>query len=674
MGRRASQAMPLAVRLVLGLCAAWCLVYELRSVGVTTLPVGDARTVHLVVMGAGAALCLVRAACRREERLAWGLIGLAFASWVAGEVYFTVVLWDASQPPVPSWADAGYLGLPPLLFGGLLLLLRARVRGLPRMLWVDGITAALSAGAVSAAIVVQAVLGGVGGDRLAIATNLAYPLADLVLLGVIVGGLAAAGWRIDRAFGLIVAAALSFCLADSIYLVLVARGTWVSGGPVDMGWWVASLLVAAAAWQPTRVRVKEPAPPAAGRQVIAVPITFALLALGVLVAGSIWHLNMVAIVLATASLAAVMTRLALTFQEHREMLRVSRLEALTDPLTGLENRRQLVSDLDAALGDRRHRLLLLLDLNGFKAYNDSFGHAAGDQLLMRLGASLAAAVAPRGRAYRLGGDEFCVLLEADAASEELRDRALAALSEETPGHAISAAYGSVRLPDEAASTSAALKLADERMYACKSGSPASAAIRQVRDVLLGVLDERGPVDPERAARTAWQAHQIGLRLDLDAEQLDTLVRAAELHDVGLTAVPDAILSQPGPLSDGEWAFVRAHPLVSERILRRAPALRPVATLVRAVHERVDGSGYPDRLTGEEIPLGARIIAVCDAFQAMTGDRPHQLARTVADALAELRVGAGTQFDAGIVAVFCSMVEELGPDQGGQSASAALSPG
>ncbi|HEV3012030.1 MAG TPA: HD domain-containing phosphohydrolase, partial [Actinomycetota bacterium] len=135
-------------------------------------------------------------------------------------------------------------------------------------------------------------------------------------------------------------------------------------------------------------------------------------------------------------------------------------------------------------------------------------------------------------------------------------------------------------------------------------------------------------------------------------------QAAELHDVGKMGIPEELLHKPGPLDAEEWAFVRRHPLIGERIIGAAPALAPAAKLVRATHERFDGSGYPDGLTGEQIPLGARIIAVCDAFSAMTASRPYTAQRTVPEAIAELRRCAGTQFDPAVVDLFSEMVVEL----------------
>jgi two-component system cell cycle response regulator len=151
---------------------------------------------------------------------------------------------------------------------------------------------------------------------------------------------------------------------------------------------------------------------------------------------------------------------------------------------------------------------------------------------------------------------------------------------------------------------------------------------------------------------------VGERMGLSAEERVQLRQAAELHDIGKLGIPDEILCKPGPLDPEEWAFVRRHPLIGERIIGAAPALAAAAKLVRSTHERPDGSGYPDGLTGEEIPLGARVIAVCDAFTAMTSPRPYAPQLTLAQALAELRQAAGSQFDPAVVDALSELAVEL----------------
>jgi HD-GYP domain-containing protein (c-di-GMP phosphodiesterase class II) len=142
-----------------------------------------------------------------------------------------------------------------------------------------------------------------------------------------------------------------------------------------------------------------------------------------------------------------------------------------------------------------------------------------------------------------------------------------------------------------------------------------------------------------------------LALGLGADEVERVRHATELRDIGKVAVPDAILAKPGSLRPEEWEFVRRHPVIGERIIDGAPALRRVGTLVRSSHERWDGGGYPDRLAGTDIPLGARIVAVADAFAAMTARRPYRPARSADEAIAELRQCAGSQFDAEVVEAF-----------------------
>jgi diguanylate cyclase (GGDEF)-like protein len=363
-------------------------------------------------------------------------------------------------------------------------------------------------------------------------------------------------------------------------------------------------------------------------------------------------------VLPGAMLALALLMLPFSVLILRRARRELESAASTDSLTGLPNRRTLIADLERQLqrgADAPACVLMLFDLDGFKGYNDSFGHLAGDALLQRLGRALAGAVRPEGRAYRLGGDEFCVLTDAVARTQVELASALA-LSERGEGFEITASFGTALLPAEAISSTEALRIADHRMYAQKSSGRPTAG-RQSTDVLLRALAERHPDLGEHTDGVALLARNVARRLGLAGEQLEQICRAAELHDIGKVAIPDAILAKPGPLNGEEWAFMRRHTLIGERILTAAPALAPVARLVRASHERWDGGGYPDGLAGEAIPLGARIVAVCDTFDAIVSDRSYRPRRTAAEALAELDRCAGTQFDPAIVAAFAASLVE-----------------
>jgi diguanylate cyclase (GGDEF)-like protein len=323
----------------------------------------------------------------------------------------------------------------------------------------------------------------------------------------------------------------------------------------------------------------------------------------------------------------------------------------TDALTELGNRRKLMADLEQILHSGESAALVILDLDGFKNYNDTFGHPAGDSLLARLAGHLRDSTPGHGHAYRLGGDEFCVVRAgADTHPAQVEAAAAAAMCEHGEGFSVTASYGSVAIPGEASTIEAALRTADNRLYANKHGSRASSS-RQSADVLVQALAERHPdLAPHVDAVTTFAA-AIAERLGLDQIVVEQVGHAAELHDIGKVAIPDAIISKPGPLNDQEWEFMRRHTIIGERILRAAPTLAQVALLVRSSHERYDGGGYPDGLVGDQIPIGARIICICDAYDAMTSDRPYSLAQSPQDALAELRRCAGSQFDPQIVAAF-----------------------
>jgi diguanylate cyclase (GGDEF)-like protein len=354
-----------------------------------------------------------------------------------------------------------------------------------------------------------------------------------------------------------------------------------------------------------------------------------------------------------ATLAVALLIIALAGLSLRAARRELETHASTDVLTGLGNRRKLLADLDREIKAATAEapiVLTMFDLNGFKNYNDAFGHLPGDALLLRLGTALAKAAEEfGGRAYRPGGDEFCVI--ADAGHQHaLEQAACRALSEHGEGFSISTAFGSVVIPQDTGDATEALRKADGAMYAQKQSGRATAG-RQSSDVLMRALAERHADLGEHHHGVAELVEEVGRRLGIDGEELATLREAAALHDIGKVAIPDAIITKPGPLTDEEWEFMRRHTLIGERILAAAPALTAAARLVRSSHEAWDGSGYPDQLAGVEISLGARIIAICDSFDAMISTRSYSPGRDIHAALTELQRCAGTQFDPDIVPVF-----------------------
>jgi diguanylate cyclase (GGDEF)-like protein len=349
------------------------------------------------------------------------------------------------------------------------------------------------------------------------------------------------------------------------------------------------------------------------------------------------------------------TRLA---REKHQLLERSRVEALTDALTGLPNRRALFSDMADLLRaspTAETFALGMFDLDGFKTYNDTFGHPAGDALLARCGHKLAAAMEGHGSAYRMGGDEFCVIVRGPE-SDRVLVAAAEALSEHGEHFDVRCSSGSVVIGPSEMTLEQALLQADQRLYSNKRSSRGRAG-GEAHDVLLSVLAEHSVSLAAHLGHVGTLAEAVACKLGLP-EDVVTLTRlTAELHDVGKTAIPDAILEKPGPLDEHEWALLKRHTIIGERILAAAPALVRIAPLVRSTHERVDGTGYPDGLLGDAIPLSSRIVSVVDAYDAMTSSRPYGVERTSDQAIAELRRCAGTQFDQAVVEAFVAVCRE-----------------
>jgi two-component system cell cycle response regulator len=599
--------------------------------------------------------CFMRAGLVRSERTVWAVLGLAVLSYSLGDLCYDFVY--GGQPPTPSLADGFYLGFYPACYVALGLLIRSRISSFNKSVWLDGMIAALASAAVAAAVIFQLVFEHTHGRAATVIVDLAYPLGDVVLLGLVVFVFALTGWRPGREWSILGAALIVITIADSLYLGLSATGGYSAGTFIDVLWPASLLLLAASAWQP---RAREHALELEGRLFGAAPISCGIAALAVLVIDDrLRPLNVLAVGLAAGTILAVLLRTALSFRENGRLLLEAREQSMTDPLTLLGNRRRLMVDLERELGRLQDEawLLVILDLNGFKGYNDSFGHPSGDALLARLGGKLARAAAAAGAsAYRLGGDEFCLLAPLSRTdAESLIHAAAASVSEAGEGFVITASFGAAVVPEEAPDVSSAMRVADQRLYLQK------AALYRERgesyEVLLRALSEREPSLREHVRGVAELSVSVGSRLGLSEPTLKELALAAELHDVGKLAIPDAVLTKPGPLNAEEWAFIRQHTAIGQRILAGAPALRGVGDVVRSTHERWDGAGYGDGLAGDAIPQSARIIAVCDAYAAMTSERPYRVEVTQAEALAELRSCAGTQFDPEVVEVFCAMMLE-----------------
>jgi diguanylate cyclase (GGDEF)-like protein/putative nucleotidyltransferase with HDIG domain len=603
-----------------------------------------ARWMHDAVFVVAGLACVAHAVATPGRRLAAGATGAGLLMVAVGDLIYSMAP-DLDAVPVPSLSDPFWLALYPCVYLALLALTRERVGHTLVATRLDGIVSGFAVASLLACFTMSTAIDSTAGAPFAEQlTNLAYPTADLVLLGAIVSAVALAGWRIDRIWLLLGSAILTMETADLIYML---------GGSHQIGDIADALVATGASGMAAAAIIRPRSGARLGSRTsrgLFVPVAFGVVALGLLAVAVPVHVNGVAIGLAVTTLALVLARMMLALKENQALLGVSRVEATTDALTGLSNRRKLKVDLTLALEDGARYALVLLDLNGFKSYNDSYGHGAGDALLAQLGEALSEALRGVGEAYRMGGDEFCVLVRHPRDVEALGALSARALATRGNGFSITAAYGAVVVPAEAHDATTALVLADTRMYRQKNSSRLPAA-HQSAGVLIAVLQERAPGLASHVRTVADLACATAVELGMAGDDLEALRHAAALHDIGKMAVPESILDKPGALSDAEWELMRRHTLVGERILAAAPALERSAQLVRWSHERVDGSGYPDGLRGEAIPLGSRVILVADAFDAMTSKRSYGSVLSSDEALAELRRCAGTQFDLAVVTAF-----------------------
>ena len=595
-------------------------------------------------------MCLLAAATRRRERGAWGLIGLGLLLWSGGDLVWTVWLTNLENPPYPSVADGLYLGSYVAIYAGLLLLLRGRLRTVRPAQWLDGAVGGLAAAAVVAALVFPALAGITQGDTIDVAFNLAYPVCDVLQLTLIVMAFGLNRWRLDRSWLLLGLGQLANVVADSAFSYQSAVGTYVSGSWVDTLWPLGATLTAAAAWQ---LAQRAPADEVAGRT-LSLTAGFAAIALGVLVIGQFTTVHVVAALLATAALLLAGARGAMLFRENLRLLRSSSHESLTDGLTGLANRRALMRDLaDAAThataADRR--TLGLFDLDGFKQYNDTFGHAAGDALL-RASAPTSAPRSP-GAARPTGWaatSSACSLADA-APGDPIVTAALDALAERADPFAVDASYGLVSLPTDAGTAAEALRLADHRMYARKHGRRAIPG-RGARSP-LAVLGEREP-DLQRhmhdVAALARRVAAPGPRCR-GPRRRRARGRTAR-HRQGRHPRRDP--AQARPARRGRLGFIRQHTIIGERIVGAADAAAawdascaPATSAGTARLPRRPGRrGHPARFAHR---------VVCDAWDAMTCDRGYRRALSAEVAAEELRANAGSQFDAVVVDALLAIV-------------------
>jgi two-component system, cell cycle response regulator len=419
-----------------------------------------------VVLGAGLA-CLARASAYGRERAAWTLIGLAILAWGAAEVYWSAAIVDNPNAPYPSPADVGYLAFYPLAYAGLAMLVRARTHELNWRLWMDGLIAALGTAALGAAFVFDFVAEKAEGTTIEIVTTLAYPLGDIAMVAMVVGVIALTGWRPGRTWSLLLAGLAAMVVADIAFTLQLTEEALPGGSWVEPIYLISAVCLGASMWQPAAAAEISSLSDGNQRREIVVPAVFAGVMIGLFAMQYFSATSGLSTVLWASTMIAVIVRLAMSDRENKALFEQVR----TDQLTGLGNRGRLQVDLPARFAhanEERPLSLLMLDLNGFKHYNDTFGHAAGDELLTRMGGSLLDVLGDQGMGYRIGGDEFCVLLTCPPSRFDAMTREVTkAFTATGPGFEVTSSWGAVAVPGEELEPSEALRLADARMYAQK---------------------------------------------------------------------------------------------------------------------------------------------------------------------------------------------------------------
>jgi diguanylate cyclase (GGDEF)-like protein len=447
------------------------------------------------------AVCFVRARKAKTFRASWNILTIGLALYGAGNIYWTIAIRPLNPEPFPSLADGLWLSFYPCAFAALVLILREQLQQFSLSLWLDGLVGGLAASAVAAAAILGPVLSANTGSTAAVITTTAYPLLDLLLLLMVVATLSLYHWRPPAGMWTLMAGLLLFVVADGVYLVATAHGTYQPGGLNDAIWVIATTVMGFSPGWPDRlagIRLN-------GWALMGVPVVATLTALGLLVYGDI---HPIAVGLAALTVVFALVRLMVTFREAA-VLADSHQLALTDDLTELGNRRALYVRIAPALAENQdtEAALLLLDLDRFKEVNDSLGHHAGDELLRLVAHRLKETVPAEGSLLvRLGGDEFAVFLLdvgqsiAEQVALAIRDALKQPFQLEDVTVMINASIGVALAPHHGHDVSSLLRHADIAMYRAKTQRTGHSVFLLTGEELDG-LDRLRMMEDLRAAIT-----------------------------------------------------------------------------------------------------------------------------------------------------------------------------
>ena len=679
--------------------AAWLALFALLtglSQGSETLARFVANVVYLVPLVVLVPLSYLAARrARGRLRRAWWLLALSNVLWLAGELaWSTYAYLRPGGAPSPSVADVAYLAsyavaLPAIVIGFGGTWAERQVRCM-----VDAALVTLGIGTVGWALVVGPLLPGT--TKAGAVVAFAQPLFAVAIVTALVA-VGMCGHRTVPPSFLLAGAGFAVAgLSDAGYAYLFMVHSYGDTSWLNLGWQVEAVLLCLAAAVAARRTEPEPEVRRLDRDLAVLPAAVAVLSIvGIAVADRITdgRLARSTLVIAVLLVSGLLLRQVLVTRDRTRLanalataLREQERLAVTDGLTGLYNRRffqeMLRLDAERAERDGSPVSIIMIDLDRFKKVNDTCGHPTGDRVLVEAADRIRRAVRPSDLVARYGGEEFVCLLPGTGEDPalEVAEQVRRALSR-TP---LSVAGREIRLTASLGVASAGTRGgrphgdleglihdADGALYRAKArGRDQVAAASRLADLALDT-------DPDLPQALVWLADQIdaklgshehstavsrwslltGERLGLHQATLRRTAAAARLHDIGKINVDDAILTKPARLSEAEWEVLRRHPREGARLLTELSDRADLAPLVGAHHERYDGTGYPARLRGDDIPIEARIIAVCDSWAAMRADRAYAAALGEDEARRQIERGRGTQFDPVVADAFLALVDE-----------------
>ena len=620
-----------------------------------------------------------------KARLPWLILGFSQVVYAVADIIFYVSHNIFGNTDFPGLADPLYLGHYPLVVVGLVLLIRRRTPGRDLANLLDAATLAVAAAMLSWLFLI-APQARADSPMLIKLVSVAYPVMDLLMFAPALRLILGQGRR-PASFLLLAGNLLAIFTADTIYVTQQLNGTYQTGNFLDAIWLCGNLALGAAALHPTVGRVADRAPT---QDVWLTPVRLAVLAGAALIApatlvlqDSFGTVHDVPVIAGACAILFMLTiaRLAGLVADQRRL-------AITDVLTGLRTRRffsaQLPIEIAKASRIGTSLAVLIVDVDRFKSINDRYGHPAGDRVLIEVARRLRESVRQADFLARYGGEEFALVVpgaspqELASIGERLRTEVACNPIQVAPDVLISVtvSVGTAGYPRHGKTPAELITTADRALYAAKSqgrdrvvvGETITAAtvvagngtnVENSADLLAYLQRAADEVDGwlsscEHGRAVGRWAALVASALGEDEPFVRRAELAGRLHDVGKVFIPQAIWRKPSALSRYERHLVQQHPEYGYQMVSVVPGLLDVAETIQQHHERIDGRGYPLGLSGREIRLEARIVAVCDSWAAMLADRPYHMALRPEEACDELRNGRNSQFDRDVVDAFLGL--------------------